>query len=305
MDSTALGVEAYDNDENTAFKINKSDFKEYRINIDENIKLENIEIYADVPKVVWSSTADIKFYNNSNELLEIKTIPKEKHKTLFTVPDGTEYICICNNDYYTEVYIYDIATDLGKPEISYIMPKITGEGIEKSQILIKENADADKTYYKLNDNEWQEYNNEKIDIKKGDTLLAKGLCGNIYSIENKYTCTENIIETEAYDGNKETYMAVHINTGIRYINVDKSAWNKKINIKWWNWKYDGYYSKITFENESEESIAEYVLPSGALYDQEYDIPEGTIRLKYYVMVAGDNYWSPEGFGKLYEIELKQ
>ena len=300
----ALGLEAYDKDEETAFKINKSDFKEYKINIDTNVNLKKIEIYANVPKMTWSSTADIKFYSHNNKPLDKQTIPKEKNKVQFDVPEGTEFISICNNDHYTEVYIYDIKTDLGAPEISYEAPKITKDGVKKGQVSIKTNKQASKTFYKLNNDEWKEYNNDIINIEKGDIVYARGLYGNIYSIENKYECTENVIENVVFDGDYETYMPVHTYTGTRYMSIDKSAWNKKINIKWWNWKYDGYYSSISIENDKGDAIKEYTLPSGTMLNEEYEIPEGASKLKYYVKVAGDNYWSPDGFGKLYEIEVK-
>lgn len=206
--------------------------------------------------------------------------------------------------------LYEIQPDRGVPQIvvSSEYPIITlNDGVIGKYVTLNQDAFATKSYYKVEDSEWKEYNGEQIKIEAEETIYARGSWGeNIYTRIVSYKDSNNSMPKEAYDGDDETFVKMHQNTppgtDTRYLSIDKSLWNKKIRIKCWQWGYGSYHGTISFLDKDDNVLTSYNIPYAVIYDEKYDVPENAVTLKYWSMFPGEA-WSPdEGNAKVYEIQ---
>ena len=116
--------------------------------------------------------------------------------------------------YPIRIRINEIET-YSTPEISsdtFSYPILTSTGISKTfkDIQIKYFVTSVKKQYKINDGEWEDYEDKPLAVKVGDIIYAKGI--DKEGIETKiasYTIPNpsGVLGVNAYDGNTSTYFS--------------------------------------------------------------------------------------------------
>ena len=318
----AIGKEAYDGNEETFIAMHQK------------IAPGNNTRYMNIDQSLWGKRLRIKWWNwyyggyystitfldeNGNSLSTYTLPAKSTYDEYYEVPQNAVklkyFVKFANYNYSPEGFgkLFEIQPEYVKmPEIkiSSEFPCLRLDGVKGQSFKLEIDSNATKTYYKINSQEWVEYKkDEEVDVNPGETIYARSSWGDnnmYYTRINSYSVSNQQIGKEAYDGNDETFVAMHPNiepgNDTRYLNIDQSLWGKRLRIKWWNWNYRGYYSTITFLDENENSLSTYTLPANSTYDEYYEVPQNTVKLKYYVRFANAIY-SSEGLGKLFEIQL--
>ena len=163
--------------------------------------------------------------------------------------------------------------------------------------------------YKIGDNEdWKDYNdNEKINIKNGEKLYAKGIDknGKVTRIvsQSNLQLKSDAIGTNAYDvgTSKDTtnFMVGTAGTVSYYIDIDSSMINKYIRIKQYvlnnpNYKCTMYFidkdsKSLTFKDNNNKSYTALTVSGDS--DLNFLIPTGATKIKftaYSIGVSGDS-----------------
>ena len=170
--------------------------------------------------------------------------------------------------------------------VQYSYPKITSEGIKKFGITLSD-SEKGKIKYKINDNEWMDYNNNVIEINTEDTLYAKSEKNDLI---NAFTYVSDAVGSECFDDDDTNYFT---GGGDKYIEVDDSAINKKIKINIKN-SDSSYEARLSILGENDEILNWYLLHNG---ETKIQLISGTKKIKY----TPRNAW--DKLDKLISIEL--
>ena len=287
----ALGSEAYDGDESTGAAKGK-------IYIDSEIIGKNVRIYFGSSTGTWGSSGFSIYDADGNSLLSesisYRTSPYDK---IITIPENASYLVYSSNSGYSGYpgLLYEIQIqNQAQFEIEEVLPVIKDTGIEESynKINIIYYQTAEKKLYKIDNGEWNEYNDDIIDLRLGETLYAKSI--DKYgkeTIEANYLSKVNLsLSPEAYDNDYSTYS----NDG--RINIDSSLIGKNIRIRFssssvtWSSAVLGIY-----DSSGNELFSESRNYTNPMYDKIIVIPENAA----YLSLTG-NYRE----GLLYELELQ-
>ena len=196
---------------------------------------------------------------------EVYNIPNKAYKMKYFVRFADSYWS--SEDGFGK--LYEIVPNAEEITAQYTYPKITSEGIKKSGITLAVNG-QNEIQYKINDNEWKKYENNVIEINKEDTLYAKSE----KSFITKFTyLISDAVGSECFDDDNTNYFTC---SGARYIEVEDSAINKKININIQNGD-SSYPAYLNLLGENDEILASYRLYDG---ENEITLISGTKKIKY-------------------------
>ena len=234
----ALGLEAYDGNENTYVEAVNATANKY-INVSK--ELWNQKIYVKMSGALAGNitlNADLIFIKEDGT--EISKIQSGRGALSgeYQIPTGTSKIKIqlsYFSDQYGKARIYEIKL-CTKPvaNLEIKNPTLTEYGIKSMYNLVSLDyfQTSIQRLYRINGGEWQEYT-DKVRLEIGDKLEAKGI--DKYGIETSFLTQQfqygNALGLEAYDGNENTYVEAVNATANKYINVSKELWNQKIYVK--------------------------------------------------------------------------
>ena len=191
-------------------------------------------------------------------------------------------------------------------------PTLTKYGVVGTQVTIEYDSNKDlQNQYSYDAETW--YNYDGTFNATNNTIYARSIKKS--GLDSNATLTivvpKDIITSEAYDGDDETFMTYHHgynniyyydkNTYNKYMNINKNTWNSEVRIKWYTWNYSGYTGYIEFLDKDDNVLSSYTNSGGKTLDQKYLIPENATRLRYRQNPLSDANWSTNG--KLYEIEI--
>ena len=173
--------------------------------------------------------AYFKFYNSNGDLLETASFNPAATTTLYAkIPENTVKIqrsATNSNCIWYETSVYkDPVVNVENSEY----PLLTSEGFKKgySNVTLEYYETNNQKKYKIGDGEWQNYNNNKIKLEAGVTLVAKGINSDLTETnEIKYTANllSDALPEIAYDGDETGEFK---SNSTYYFNVDSSTWNK-------------------------------------------------------------------------------
>ena len=218
-EENVLGVNAYDQDDSTYDDIPKGTEEFININSEKEIKFKMHHN---------SGSLIINMYNSDNQKLFSKTYSGYVWDTI-TVPSGITKIGLYGG---SNPYIYEIVPIMTSPEFTITEKTssaltINEDGITSgiAKINIKYSSKATSKLYSIdNGTNWLPYTGP-ITINKPMTILAKQSASNIESEVATFkaivepTVEENILGTNAYDGNDSTYEDIKKGTE-KFINVN-------------------------------------------------------------------------------------
>ena len=296
LPTETLGIEAYDDNEDT-YVTTKS--KTNYIYIDPSVVGDRLYMYIKNPEY-QNYPPTVQFIDCDNQVISKIRPTVGNPLAEYTIPNGTVKINIIPyNPYYSLDQFVEIG--IGKiPEISTkeVYPILKQYGIEKSYTLINLNyfRTSVKRLYKIDEGEWQQYDEKSIKLNVGETIYVKGI--DKYDKEtkiNKYTAKlpTEALGVEAYDDNEDTYITQE--SKYYYVYLDKNVGDAKISI---NYKANdtGYKGWLNFSDENDKVLKEVrIVQQGK---SEYDIPSGTVKIGYLPY----NAWGGKS-DKLYELKL--
>lgn len=276
----AVGVEAYDENDSTFFQAGYANT--LYMNISSEVWNEPLTLISEGYTGIW-------FLDKDGNNLYFSNYFSTKDNT-YTIPENSTKIKIYSN----QGKIYKIGIK-NNPVINVIKqyPNLSKEVIEKTTpynlVEIKYFHTSVKQLYKINDNEWKEYNGEEIKLEKDEKIYAKGI--DKYNKETEIvsyisSVPKDSIGFEAYDGDESTFFQAG-NAETLYMDVSNDLWNKKLEI------ITEGYTGIWFLNKNGNSLyfSNYF---STKKDNVYIVPENTTRMKIY-----------SNKGKIYEISIME
>ncbi len=262
----ALGPEAYDGDNNT------TSMSGY-LNVSSNMWNKKVEIVD--AEAQYGAKEKIEFLDgNDNILLSKSGINKSQ---IIEIPENTYRIRFTGGGSgYSKARIREVNT-YNQPElnINNYYPTITEYGVEAgyNEVTINYFSTSVQRLYRINDEEWKEYEDKAIRLELNDKIEAKGIDKNGIDTNVALYVSELVndaLEPEAYDGdNNTTSMS-------GYLNVSSNMWNKYINIIDAEAQY-GTKEKIEFLDENDNIL---LSKSGINKSQIIEIPENTYRIRF-------------------------
>jgi len=163
-------------------------------------------------------------------------------------------------------------------------PRFTSSGINlaKNEVTIIYAKNSDQRLYRINNGEWQVYQDISVQLEAGDILQAKSVSRNgIEKISDVYTAKNDIMGIEAYDGNIDTYFRNVISSEFQsyYFTIDPSMWNKEVYVKKEN--LSGAYCGLNWQILDENN--EVMIDDGPgcnSMDGTFTIPEKSAKIRF-------------------------
>ena len=234
VSSNVLGVAAYDGNKETAACgiVHSPSY----VDISPEMIGKEIRINA---STVWPRSLYVVFYNSSGTKLSdvniinaggtankiLKIINNTAKIGMYTdTTDSSQGACVY------EIEPYNLPTYT----VTNVYPKITEYEVQKGYNLVDVNyfSTSVKRLYKIDEENWQEYQDKKIKVETGKTLYLKGIDKNNKSTEvvsYNSTLKANALGVAAYDGNKET-AACGIVHSPSYVDISPEMIGKEIRI---------------------------------------------------------------------------
>lgn len=299
----SLDLKAYDGDPATEIKggYGSGNKVEQYLSIDESAYLREYEIIQNTKDYVSGGMPymTLSFYDNNKKVIgEEYTYQNvgNNYKTKIVCPYGAKYLKFglygaSGWGGRSACYLKEISVAEDNNVVLFqketIYPLIEENGVtipENATIYIRYPDSYKKHYYKIGENsEWISCEkNIKINARVGDEIYTKGTDTNENEQnENIYTVrlAKDTILQNAYDGDDSTfYLAGNVAT--KYIEVDKSAWNKKLRI------LSRGYQIVRFLDKEGNTLYK---KEHRQTDTTFIIPENTTRLQYYFNESGGIY----------------
>ena len=275
----------FDGDDNTY--LTGSNLKDYNIYIRISDEMQNNKI-----RIKWR---DNNSYGTISHVF-LDEDKKEISNTQVTLPNlatvDKGYYIPANARYLKlyvsySCYVYEISkTDFYNDVINekYEYPKITSSGIKKGGEYVKIVSASNAAKYKIENGNYKDYNNELIFLEENEKITVKST--------NPDTKEENILEYNgkilndsigylAFDNDKKSFFGPFDTKNI-YINIDESAWGKKINIS-----SKGYQVLKFYESKGGKvvkSMGDFRSTSNT-----FEIPTGAYVMEYYFNESGGIY----------------
>ena len=296
----AMGVQAFDGNDDTGWKYTYGSNNVGRVNIDNSMWGEKIRIKFNSNNMGYNG--GIKIYDKNNDLLS--TIGRETgtYDLIVNIPENAEYLQCFKENGGGIVTIYEINI-ANEPQIKHteIIPKIYRDKIEVTywEVSIKFNKTSVRREWQINDEGWKNYNGEIIKIKIGDTIQARGYDEN--GIQTRIiskdiaSLKENSMGLEAFDGNDDTgWKYTYGSNKVGRVNIDNSMWGEKIRIKF-NSNNMGYNGGIKIYDKNNDLLSTIGIETGT-YDLIVNIPENAEYLQCFKENGG-------GIVTIYEISI--
>lgn len=273
-----LGPEAYDENENTFFETGYA--KTYYMNISKETWNTPLTFIGEGYNGIW-------FLNNSGKTLYFTDYFSTKENK-FYIPENTTQIKIYSN--WSKIYRIGIKND-PTLNITQRYPDLAVEVNRKTKpynlVNIEYFSTSLKKLYKIDEQEWKEYNGETIEVEEGKTIYAKGI--DKYNKEtpiSAYTSkiSDNTVDFNAYDGKESTFFQAK-GTQTLYMTVGNAIWNKKL-----RYISDGYHQIYFLDNNGE-----ILYKPDDIYTSNnvYTIPKNCTKIKIY-----------SNGGRIYEMSIE-
>ena len=230
--------------------------------------------------------------SNGNSLWNYSISSGTWYNGTITMPSGAKRIVYNgqHNTAFVEISIDD-APSIVNHNSTY--PVITKNGVvlPTGDISINYFTSSVQRLYKINNGEWQNYQNKNIKLNYGDTVYAKGI--NIIGRDTKNTNYKISIPGDAipsyiYDGNT----GGSYTTSTVYVSVDSSAIGKGLCAQ--ANRMSIYKAKNTFRalDKNNNVLASRTVDTIGISSSLFTIPENTARIQYY-----------QSDGRLYELRV--
>ena len=303
--SDALGVNAYDGDENTYDNAAVNNVKILKISNEmiKNFITIKFRIYGDNSR----NTAYFEFYDNEGTLLKSDNTSyyignyssvgscSKMYTKKIEIPIGTTNLKlqVKSSSKRADLYINEIGQE-ETPVISNTKyyPILGEYGITQgyNTTTIKYFQTSVKRLYKIDDGEWKTYNDIPIRLELGQTLYAKGI--NKEGKESYIASYTSALPSDAlgensYDGNTSTYQEFTETNKKLKVSKEMQGDNIYISLSVYATDYVTSYAKVMFYNTAGEvlSTTTYSYKSTHTYfesktflNQELQIPNGTAEM---------------------------
>ena len=254
--SDALGVAAYDGDESTYYTIERG--KTRKILVSNEMRGKKMYCSFNVTHISTNYYPCINFYDSDGTLLEQYSYSVTGNQQLtYTIPNDTSYITFyCKHwnttSYYSTMDIYEVMpTNEAIITKTQYYPKLMSYGVEAGYCIatISYDSTSVQKLYKIDNGQWQTYQNKAIKLELGQVLYAKGIDknGKETKIISSYTATlpSGAVGANAYDGNEDTYVQIRNTT--KKIYVDETMIGKNVYFSIYASSYGSlYYGYINF-----------------------------------------------------------
>lgn len=293
----AILKEAYDGDENTVLNVYAGGYgtsRYYKIKIVPEIYEKAIEING-VFSANYNNTVLVTFYDANNEKIKDIAYNENIDMPKIEVTEDTVYVGFAHSGYHGTASIREVNITDRKPEITIKerdLLVLTNQGIvdntEKTKATIKYFNSTQKLY-RIDDGDWQEYNNEGITLEPGQTIYAKGIFEDLSESEvvSQKSPILSLLGKEAYDGDESTYFNYY-GDATYYIKIDPSVLNRniKVNIVSTGDTYCFGIMSFILEDGSE---VEFVRVAYSSFNSTVKIPENAVRIKYFTQAVVNLY----------------
>ena len=273
LPSDALRPVVYDGNESTGI----SSVTQYLM-IDSSMYGKGIGV-----KLSSSSTYLINIYDKNNTVIASKAVKGgySLNNLFMTIPEGAYKLEIPGTNYLT---IHEIEP-YNRPVINVeqVYPTITEYGINSGydNITVKYFVTSVQRLYKIDEGEWQTYQNKKIKLKTGETIYVKGIDKNgkeTAIMSYKSVLPSDALGTNAYDEDESTSINGYNSSGTKYIMVDSSLYRKDIGIK--ISVSSGNTITVTIYDKDNIVLASKTVKSSSLNDPYMTIPEGAYKISF-------------------------
>lgn len=276
--NNAVGEEAFDGNDSTFFQAGYAQ-----------------TLYVNVNKDTWNNPlilisegyTGIWFLDESEKTLYFSDYFRTENNT-FTIPENCTKIRIYSNQ--GKIYRIGIKNE-PTLNITQRYPDLAVEVNRKTKLYNLVNIEyfstSLKKLYKIDEQEWKEYNGETIELEEGETIYAKGIDKyNKETLISTYTSkiSDDTVNFYAYDGNESTFFQAK-GAQTLYMTVGNAVWNKKL-----RYISEGY-NHIWFLNNS----GKVIYNAGAFRTQNnvFTIPKNCEKIQIY----------SDG-GKIYEMSIE-
>jgi len=299
----AIGAEAYDENENTGFLFDKN--KNRKMKVDSSIWRQKYSLLVTTLANNTNSIFYIRYFNKDNEEISHDMIVEDynKKELIFIIPSETVMLEVS----YESEYSYTQTIHEIKAHVSPIIneekiyPTLTASKVISgyNNVTIDYGKLSAQKLYRVNNGEWQEYQNNAIRLEIGDTLEAKGIdekgTETQVSIYNSILA-KDALEKESYDYKEDTgdYFSRDRN---KKIFVSSELWNKQYKLLVTTYAND--YNSIVYIrylNDKDEVISyDSIVEDLNKVEKIYTIPENTKSIEF-------KYDSSENYDQtIYEI----
>ncbi len=285
MPKDALGVNAYDGDLSTSVNGYNASGSRYLM-VDSSMYGKYMAAQISVSS---GNSITVTIYDKDNNKLDSKTVKSSSINNEFIkVPYGAYKINfpISNYSYVSEVG----PCNQPKLSVEQIYPTLTEYGVNKGydNITIDYFNTSVQKLYKINDGEWQSYQNKKVKLNTGETIYVKGIDKNdVETAIASYTSSlpKDALGENAYDGNTST----RADKNTQYIMIDSSMYGKDIAMQIW---LGNSYEIIIYDKDNNKLTSKWLKGSYSLDNSVMSVPNGAYKLQ----IPGTNYI------EIYEIE---
>jgi len=301
-----IGSNAYDGKDTTSVGIVNNSINSGLANVTKRMDID-ASIYGKIICVDYTSRATsgstsgntgFYFYDLNNKLLSdnVYTTNSREVKEI-TVPKDAAYMTIYR--VYGTATIYEIALK-NEPIIEAIQhyPLLVGNKVESSYCTaeILYDSTSVQKLYKIDDGEWQNYDNQTIRLKIDEVLYAKGIDknGKETRIVSSYKSelSQDALKAEAYDGKDTTGVSIVNNKagskveGIaKRIDIDSSAYGKIINIDFISYATSGTTSGYTafyfYDLNNELLLEKKYTTNNTRKIEEITVPNDSVYMEIY------------------------
>ena len=276
--SNAVGEEAFDENDSTFFQAGYA--QTLYVNVSEDTWNNSLILVSEGYTGIW-------LLDDYEKTLYFSNYFRTENNT-FTIPENCTKIKIYSNQ--GKIYRMGIKNE-PTLNITQRYPDLAVEVNRKTKpynlVNIEYFSTSLKKLYKVDEQEWKEYNGEKIELEEGKTIYAKGI--DKYNKEtpiSTYTSkiNDDTVDFNAYDGNKSTFFQAK-NTQTLYMKVGNEVWNKKL-----RYISEGYHH-IWFLNNSGKVL--YNAGDFRTTDNVFTIPEDCEKIEIY-----------SNGGRIYEMSIE-
>lgn len=299
----SLDYLGYDGDENTYIESPGGDSAIYYLNIDKSAYLKQFEIVQTTKNQGSGGNPSISiiFYDEDGNIIGDEYYYKNvgnNYKSNIVCPYDASYMKFIlqgssdwggtSRCWFKEINISNNEElIIVKNKEFYPIIKDEGIGVEKDDLIlayISYPNSYNEVLWKINENsDWLKYERDmSIQLTLNQTLYVKGVNENGDETEvKKYTAelANDAIQESAYDNDEDTfYLAGNATT--KYINIDESAWGKKLKI------LSKGYQIVRFLDKDDNVLYS---DTHRKTNSTYIIPQNAVKLKYYFNENGGIY----------------
>ena len=255
MPADALGPAAFDGNKETYYHVGTGTIKKVKILPELWGKEIIVSMYSAELKQTWNH---IYMRDESGNITwDSGGLGACSWTKRIMVPETTKFIEFCPSSFngYFYMYVYEIGP-ANDPVITGTQhyPLLTATGVKQgySTATISYYTTSTQRLYKIDDGEWQNYQDKAVKIELGQTLHVKGI--DKYGTETNivsYTpqLVSNALGEPAYDGNMETYY--YVATGaIRKLEISPELWGKEITVSIYSAELKQRINHIYMRDES-------------------------------------------------------